>query len=282
MSLRRYQAASRIVGAFPEPFVRHAGRWAGRLGYRRAGERRRMADLHMERVGGATGVELFEGYGRYWGELLWLSDRRAAEVQRHITHEGLEHVLAARDAGTGMIYALPHIGNWEVAGLLAQQIGVTVVAVAEDLPDNDVTKWFIDKRRALALDIEIADGNPDLLGKLRSRLARGHAVALLCDRDVTGSGIDVEFFGEPASIPSGPALLAIRSGAPILPVAAYFRRGRGHHIVIGPPIAVPEKGRLASRVQATTEAIAGALEELIKRAPAQWHVVQPLWPSDRA
>lgn len=123
-----------------------------------------MADRHMARVGGASGADLFEGYGRYWAELLWLSASKAPSVQRHITHEGLEHVIAARDAGTGMIYALPHIGNWEVAGLLADQIDVSVVAVAEDLPNNDTTRWFVDKRRAMSLDIEIADGNPDLLG----------------------------------------------------------------------------------------------------------------------
>lgn len=281
VSLSRYRAASRLVGALPEPVIRNVGRVGGRLAYLRAGRRRAMADRHMQRVGG-TGAQLYEGYGRYWAELLWLSADKADRVEAAITHEGLDHVIAARDAGNGMIYALPHIGNWEVAGLLARQIGVQVVAVAEDLPDNEVTRWFVEKRRALALDIEIADGNPELVTRLRARLARGDAVALLCDRDVTGAGVPVEFFGETAPMPSGPALLAIRTGAPILPVAAFFRRGRGHHIVVRPPVEVSETGRLSDRVEETTRRVAAELEILIRRDPAQWHVVQPLWPSDHA
>lgn len=240
-----------------------------------------MADRHMQRVGGATGRELFVEYGRYWAELLWLDGHKATSIRRHIISEGLEHAEAARDEGRGVILALPHVGNWEVAGLVGEDIGLKVVAVAEDLPDSDVTRWFVAKREELALEIIIADGSTDLTSKLRDRLRDGYGVALLCDRDVTNTGIEVEFFGEQTSLPVGPALLAIRSGAPILPVASYFRPGRGHHIVVCGPVPVATDGPLRDRVRTTTQNVANALEQLIHRAPAQWHLVQPNWPSDR-
>lgn len=281
MSLRAYQAASRLLGALPEPIVRRGGEAFGWLSYLWANDRRLMADRHMARVGGATGRELFTEYGRYWAELLWVNGRKSTSIRRHIASEGLHHVEAARDEGTGMIYALPHVGNWEIAGLVAADLGIKVVAVAEDLPDSDVTRWFVSKREALSLEIVIADGAKDLMGGLRRRLREGDAVALLCDRDVTGTGVEVEFFGEPTRLPIGPALLAIKSGAPILPVASFFQPGRGHRIVVRGPVEVATDGRLRDRVIATTRNVAEALEHLIRIAPAQWHLVQPNWPSDR-
>ncbi len=282
MSLLTYKAASAVLGALPEPVVRRGGEWAGWLSYLWADRRRHMADRHMTRVGGASGRDLFRNYGRYWAELLWIDGRKATAIKRSIQAEGLEHVEAARDAGLGAIVALPHVGNWEVAGLVGQDIGVHVVAVAEDLPDSDVTRWFVAKREELALEIIVADGSKDLISDLKGRLEAGQVVALLCDRDVLGTGIEVEFFGETTSVPSGPALLAIRTGVPILPVAAYFKPGRGHHIVVKPPVEVARDGRLRERVQITTQRVVHALEDLIRVAPSQWHIVQPNWPSDRA
>lgn len=282
MNARTYRAVSTLLGALPEPWIRHGGRAAGWLAYAWSGRSAEVADRHMRRAGGVGGRRLFAEYGRYWAELLWLDGRKAAAVRAHLVTEGLEHVEAARDAGRGMIYALPHVGNWEIAGLVAEDLGVRVVAVAEDLPDSDVTRWFVAKRQELALEIVIADGTNDLTGVLRSRLQAGDAVALLCDRDVTGTGVEVEFFGEVTSLPSGPAFLAVRTGAPILPVAAYFRRGRGHRIVVRPPVHVVSEGRLQRRIEDTTQNVAAALEELIRAAPAQWHLLQPNWPSDRS
>lgn len=281
MSLPLYQAASRVLGALPEPVVRRGGEFLGWLSYSWSKNRRRMADRHMQRVGGASGRELFTEYGRYWAELLWLDETKAASIRRHIQTEGLHHVESARDQGRGMIYALPHVGNWEIAGLVAEELGIRVVAVAEDLPDSEITRWFVAKREALALEIIIARGGRDLMGTLRQRLDAGHAVALLCDRDVTGTGVEVEFFGETASLPVGPAMLAIRSDVPILPVASFFQPGRGHRVVVHEPVSIVEEGTIRERVRATTQNVAAALERLIREAPAQWHLVQPNWPSDR-
>jgi KDO2-lipid IV(A) lauroyltransferase len=106
-------------------------------------------------------------------------------------------------------------------------------------------------------------------------------VALLCDRDITGTGVEVDFFGEKTTLPSGPAVLALRTGAQLLPSAVYDR-GRIHHGVVRPPVPVERRGSFRDDVARITQLIAYELEDLIRAAPEQWHMLQPNWPSDRA
>jgi KDO2-lipid IV(A) lauroyltransferase len=105
---------------------------------------------------------------------------------------------------------------------------------------------------------------------------------LLCDRDLTGDGIEVEFFGERTTLPAGPATLALRTGAALLPTAVYFRPRGGHHAVVLPPIPTQREGRLRDDVARATQDLAHRFEELIRAAPEQWHLMQPNWPSDRS
>jgi KDO2-lipid IV(A) lauroyltransferase len=112
-------------------------------------------------------------------------------------------------------------------------------------------------------------------------LKANHVVALLCDRDIGGGGIEVEFFGERTRLPGGPATLALRTGAPLLPTAAYFH-GRGHLGVCRGPVPVERHGSLRDDVTRITQLLAHELEALIRVAPEQWHLMQPNWPSDRA
>jgi phosphatidylinositol dimannoside acyltransferase len=104
---------------------------------------------------------------------------------------------------------------------------------------------------------------------------------LLSDRDLTGDGVEVEFFGEKTTLPAGPATLSLRTGAALVPTAVYFQTGRKHLGVIGPPIPVERKGRLREDIARITQEIAHVFEDRIKRAPEQWHLLQPNWPSDR-
>jgi phosphatidylinositol dimannoside acyltransferase len=117
--------------------------------------------------------------------------------------------------------------------------------------------------------------------ELEAVLARGGAVALLCDRDLNGRGVAVDFFGERTTLPAGPVTLAHRTGATLLPAAAYFEPGGGHRVVVANPIAVDGGRRRAEVVAEGTQAVASAVEKLISAAPEQWHLLQPNWPSDR-
>ena len=112
-------------------------------------------------------------------------------------------------------------------------------------------------------------------------LRNNEVLCLLSDRDITGGGIEVEFFGERTKLLAGPATLALRTGAALLPTAAYFTdRGVGHHGVIGAPMNCERHGKLREDVHRITQELAYELETLIRRAPEQWHLLQPNWPSD--
>jgi lauroyl/myristoyl acyltransferase len=274
-----------LVGALPEGVVRTLGRSFGEVWGWFDGDRRTMARRHMERVmenGTDTdraSKEIMRSYGRYFAEALWARASRVPDMLADTEVVGLEHLLNARDAGTGMIFALPHMGNWEAAAPVAIDRGVPVVAVAEVLPNERITDWFTRMRAEFGIEIVLATGRIEVMRKLEKAIAENKAVALLSDRDLKGKGVAVEFFGERTTLPPGPATLAVRTGAPLLPVGCYFRDG-GYKVVVRPPLPMPPDGTKTERVAALTQSLADQLEDLIRAAPQQWHLVVPNWPSD--
>lgn len=282
------RAVSGLIAALPLGLVTRIGEWLGRVFGRLARGRREMAAKHARRIGvGDADLErhlrrTFAAYGRYWAEALWTRPSNRRAIEAGITHDGVPNVETPRDAGTGMIYVLPHMGNWEFAGPLAASLGIRVVAVAENLANGRVRDWFIGLRDELGIDVVLATGSRQVMRELEAAIARNDAVALLADRDLAGRGVEVEFFGERTTLPAGPATLALRTGAPILPVASYFSDG-GHHVVIRPPVKVDAEAENRSvEIQAITQRIAAELEQLVLAAPEQWHLLQPNWPSDQA
>lgn len=274
-----------LVGLLPNSAAVWLGSFAGRMWYSVDSERRRMATRHMERVLGSesdfarASESVMKSYGRYFAEALWVRAKRVPEILERTSVEGLEMVLAAKDQGNGMVFAVPHVGNWEVAAPVAVKEGIPVVAVAEDLPNKQITNWFTSMRNDFGIEIVLATGRIEVMRQLEAAIADNKAVALLSDRDLNGKGVDVEFFGEHTTLPAGPAALAVKTGAPLFPVAAYFD-GNGHHVVVRPPIKAPE-GKRSDQVKKMTQMMAGELESLILAAPDQWHLVVPNWPSDR-
>lgn len=275
-----------LVGLLPARLVRVVGTGFGAIWARVDGKRRRMAARHARRVLGdgpdsnEAAIAMMKSYGRYYAEALWARSRRVDAMLASTEVQGLEQILSARDAGTGMIYALPHMGNWEAAAPIAVSEGVPVVAVAENLPNRRITDWFTRMRAKFGIEIVLATGSVEVMRRLEEALAENKAVALLSDRDLKGRGVEVEFFGETTTLPPGPATLALRTGAPLHPVGCYFKEG-GYQVVIHDALPVPEVGSRTEKVVALTQALATELEAIISRAPRQWHLVQPNWPSDR-
>ena len=184
-------------------------------------------------------------------------------------------------AGRGVILALPHLGNWEAAGLRAAAEDARVLAVAEALSNELIVEWFIEMRTMMDIDVVIARAGANVTRSLLARLREGGTVALLSDRDIKGRGVPVVFFGEETTMPAGPAALADRTGAALLPVGTYFGKGGRHRFIVHPPIEVPDGETADERVRLATQALADVLEEIIRPAPEQWHLLLPNWPSDR-
>jgi KDO2-lipid IV(A) lauroyltransferase len=221
---------------------------------------------------------VFESYARYWLDTLRLPSLTPAQVEAGFTHVGMDRVASALEAGTPPILALPHVGGWEWAGRwLVHVRGWPVAAVAEQLEPPELYDWFLDLRNRLGMSI-IPLG-PSAASGVSAALASGSIVCLLADRDISGAGIEVEFFGETTRLPGGPALMALRSGSPLLPTAVYFEGDRCH-AVVDPPLDTTRRGKLREDVTRVTQDLARAMEAQIRRAPDQWHLLQPNWPSD--
>jgi phosphatidylinositol dimannoside acyltransferase len=222
--------------------------------------------------------EAFALYGRYWYETFALRTMSTEDVDRTFRVSGVEHIDEGLRAGKGVIVALPHMGNWDAAGHWLAIHAYPIVAVAEELRPASVYELFYRHRRALGMQIEpLQKGVAERLARL---LRANHVVALLCDRTIGDRGVSVDFFGEPASLPAGPALLARTTGAALVP-CGVFTADHGWRCRVGPPLDVTANGGPGG-VRETTASLAKELERFIAAAPADWHMFQPVWDADLA
>ena len=229
-----------------------------------SGDRRAMMTRHLRRVDPTLRgtrlrravQEAFDSYARYWLESFRLPYLTASAVDRGMRTEGFENITDG----------------------LAKGNGVTVVVERLDPPE--LFDWFAELRGQLGMRV-VALG-PSAGREVIAALRRNDIVCLLCDRDIQRNGVEVEFFGETTTLPAGPVTVAMRTGAPILPTAVYFTdRSTGHLGLVRPPLPLSRTDEgLHADVQRGTQTLAHELEYLVRRAPQQWHMFQPNWPSD--
>lgn len=281
------RALSGLLGLLPEPVMRRFGYAIGYLMSFTSPRGRAMAERHQRRIQGPgadarrASRRVFGHYGRYYSEAFWTRPRRQRGVLAISTLEGLEILEAAVATRAGVVLAVAHLGNWEAAGLTADSVGAPVLAAAEGLPNERLVRWFVEMRAMMGIEVVVVRRGARVTEALARRLEEGGVVALMSDRDLKGTGIPVTLFGEETTMPAGPLTLACRTGATVLPAGTYFRPGRGHVFHVHPPLAVPDSGTFEERVREGTQRLAVVLEEIIALAPEQWHVLQPVWPSDR-
>jgi phosphatidylinositol dimannoside acyltransferase len=283
-----YRGAAALAQALPGGVVEGVAPQLAALASYAAGDRRAMVERHQRRVTpGLRGAALrrrvravYRSYGRYYGESFRLPSVDPMELDDRFTYEGFDHIERARKAGFGPMLCLPHLGSWEwTAFWLTRVRGIPLTAVVERIEPPALFDWFVSFRESIGM--HIVPLGPHAGREIVAAVRRTDIIALLCDRDIPGTGVEVTFFGERTTLPSGPAVMALRTGAPILPTAVYDR-GRSHHGVVLPPVPVERRGTFREDVARLTQALAENLEELIRRAPDQWHLLQPNWPSDYA
>lgn len=282
-----YRAGSLLARALPAVVAEGLAKPIGRGANAANRERRAMMERHLRRVNpqwssqqvrGAV-QQAFDSYVRYWIESLRLPTLPERTVAAGIDIDGYSHVTTALEAGTGVILALPHLGGWEWAGRWLTDQGHRVTVVVEKLDPPEVFDWFARLRAQLGMNV--VPLGPDAGKAILRALRANEIVCLLSDRNIGVGGVEVEFFGERTMLPAGPATLGLRTGAPILPVGVYFTRRRDGHLgVVRPPVPAERRGKLREDVARVTQALADELAHLIRRAPEQWHLFQPNWPSD--
>jgi len=283
-----YRGAYAIAQVLPSSVIDVLAPGVAELAALRPGDQRAMVERHQRRVDpGLGGAELqrrvrevFRSYGRYYGESFRLPTIGAEELDRGLTREGFEHVEESLARGVGPLLVLPHLGSWEwCAYWLTRVRKVPVTAVVERVEPPALFDWFVEFRERIGM--EIVPLGPDAGRSIVKAIKQPHVIALLCDRDIAGGGTEVTFFGETTTLPSGPSVLALRTGAPLIPTGVYDQGGGHHHAILRPPIPAERRGSFRDDVARITQAMASELEGLIRRAPEQWHLLQPNWPSDR-
>lgn len=218
-------------------------------------------------------------YLRYWQEAFalpsWSPERINASFQ---ICEGLDHLDAAMNSGTGAMMALPHMGNWDLAGAWATLRYGSLTTVAERLRPESLFDRFVSYRESLGMEV-IALGEPDAMSRLVRRLKEGGLVCLLADRDLQGRGVEVDFFGESASMPPGPAALSVLTGAPLMTVSTWHDQ-KVTQARINPPLVPPVASSRQEVVELLTQRMADEFAREIAQRPADWHMMQRLWHAD--
>ncbi|ELP62441.1 phosphatidylinositol mannoside acyltransferase [Streptomyces turgidiscabies] len=283
-----YAAGWSAVKKLPEPVADRLGRTIADLAWKRRGERvRRLESNYARVVPDASPQRLAElsragmrSYLRYWMESFRLPTWSPERVSTGFDAKDLHHLTDGLASGRGVILALPHLGNWDLAGAwVTTKLQTRFTTVAERLKPETLYDRFVAYREGLGMEVLPHSGGT-AFGTLARRLRDGGLVCLVADRDLSASGVEVKFFGDAARMPAGPALLAQQTGALLLPVTLWYddspiMRGRVH-----PPIEVPETGTKAEKTSVMTQALADAFATGIADHPEDWHMLQRLWLAD--
>jgi KDO2-lipid IV(A) lauroyltransferase len=283
-----YGAAWKLVRTLPAPMAKIAFDQAADAAVRRGGKQIDQFRKNLARVCDphATGWQLdqmvrdgMRSYARYWLETFRLPAMNKDKVLANCSTEGVENLDAALARGKGVILALPHSGNWDVAGLWLVNHGYPFATVAERLKPESLFDKFVAYRQGIGMEVlPLTGGDRPPLEVLAERLRDGNPICLVADRDLSRNGIEVTFFGEKTRMPAGPAYLAATTGATLLPVHVWFD-GPGWAQWIGAPIDLGS-GEVRDQVKTGTQALADIFAQRIALRPTDWHMLQKLWLAD--
>lgn len=235
---------------------------------------------------GATDAQLralsragMRSYMRYYYEMFRLPAMSEEYVLGRTRATGIEVLEKHVRSGRGVVAALPHMGNWDHAGAWIALRGTPLTTVAQRLRPESLFQRFTAYRESLGMEVLPLTGGSGTVGTLARRLRGGGLVCLLADRDISGTGLEVDFFGERARVPAGPAALALNTGAALMPVSLWYD-GPHWNIRVHDEIPVAGGATRAERVQATTQELVRVFEGAIAEHPEDWHMLQPVFSAD--
>lgn len=285
-----YLAGWRVVRRLPESVADRVFAWIADRIWARRGRGVVQLERNLARVLGADANDPrvrelsragMRSYLRYWSESFRLPSWSAEQVAARVVPEGEENLRAELDVGVGVVLALPHCANWDLAGAWLTGRGHTFTTVAEKLKPAALYQAFVDYRVGLGMEVLPLERNSasSVLATLAARLREGKIVCLVAERDLTSAGIEVDFFGATARFPAGPAALAVGTGAALVPTTLHYD-GKQMRLRMHPRIAEPTTGTRNERIAAMTQELAGIFAESIAAHPADWHMLQRIWPDD--
>ena len=276
-----YAAGWRLVRALPERMARNMFGAGARYAARNGGPAQLRKNL--ARVTGVSPAEVpdalmrasLASYARYWREAFRLPTMDHQVLGKQLDVLDIELVWSAIEAGRGAVLALPHSGNWDMAGVWLVQNYGTFTTVAERLKPESLYHRFVAYRESLGFEVlPLTGGARPPFEVLAERLTDNRVICLMAERDLTRNGVPVDFFGEATRMPAGPAKLAIETGAALLPVHCWYE-GDGWGMRV-----YPELDTSSGDVMVVTQALADRFAANIAAYPADWHMMQPQWLAD--
>lgn len=286
-----------LVRRVPEPWARGLFTFGADIAWRRQGGGVQTLEGNLNRVlrtdlaSTADGKELrqlsrkvLRSYARYYLEAFRIQDypmERIRAGMRIIGEDNLELALEHLKNGRGVIFALPHMGDFEQAGAWVIDRGAgSFTTVAERLKPEAVFEKFLAFREGLGMEVLPTTGGPNPFGTLARRLRDGKLICLVADRDLSDTGVEVDFFGEKALLPAGPAALAVQTGAALMPVTCWFVGEDEWAAQVHDEVPVPAAGTRGEKVAAMTQAMARDFERGIREHPEDWHMLQKVFVAD--
>ena len=217
-------------------------------------------------------------YAKYWLELLWLTKPNFEnKILDNVNIQNKKYIENIKKQGA--IFALPHIGNWEMAIPVGNQLKLDLLAVAEPLNNELVLNWFKNLRETLGCEIIIGGKGQNTFDTIVNKLEEGKHVCLLSDRSINKTGVGTVFFDNLASFPKGPVALALKTQVPIVPTAFLKVNGQ-YNLIFDKPFYVPLFENESISIQQGLKTLSKSFEKLINIAPNQWHSIQPVWSNE--
>jgi KDO2-lipid IV(A) lauroyltransferase len=276
-----YFVGWRIVRSLPEKSAYAIFERIGKIVLSRNGAQMKRLRSNLQRVVPGNGPDAMDelmraavsSSMRYWCDTFRCSDWSKSRISTTVTATREELLTEPMKDGRGVVVALPHAGNWDHAGFYFCGMGFPLVTVAERVKPEALFNKFLEYRQSMGMEVLALDGRS--MGTLMQRAREGALIALVSDRDLSRSGVDVTFFGYPARMPAGAALLAIRTGIPLITASVSYTN-TGIHIEFN-SVAIPSQGTEAEQVTTVVQECADQFARGIAKHPQDWHMLQRIW-----
>jgi KDO2-lipid IV(A) lauroyltransferase len=276
-----YFSGWKLVRTLPEKSAYSLFEKIGEITLRRNGSRMQRLRGNLQRVCPEKSsaamdnlmAEAVSSYMRYWCDTFRSPDWSRERIFGSVTVTREELLTGPMRDGRGVVVTLPHSGNWDHAGSYFCAMGFPLVTVAEKLKPEALFNKFLEYRQNMGMEVLSTDSKS--MGTLMQRAREGALIALVADRDLSRSGVDVNFFGYPARMPAGAALLAVRSGIPLITAHVSYTKS-GIHIEFN-GVAIPSDGTESERVSVVVQRCADQFATGIAKKPEDWHMLQRIW-----
>jgi KDO2-lipid IV(A) lauroyltransferase len=288
LAYRAYATGWAVVRHLPERAAYGLFRLAADRAWRKRGKSVLRLEANLARVLGPSATEDqirtvskqgMRNYLRYYCDTFRLETWSRERVNETFIVENEQMLRDTLASGRGVVLALPHMGNWDHAGAWAATVGDGFTTVAERLKPEKLFERWLRYRESIGMEVLPLTGGTGTFAGLMRRLKSGGMVCLVAERDLTDSGVPVEFFGETTKIPAGPAALALATGAALCPVTLWYGEGV-QYAKVWPELEVPAEGSKQQKTAQLCQRVADTFAEGIAAHPADWHMLQRLWLVD--